>query len=312
MAEENKIKEELIEEIKILKAHIADLKNLESKYKVSEAELAKSREELEIHKWGLAKTNETIKFFYREIDQKNKELQKLDKLKTDFINTASHELRTPLTVIKEGISQILDGIHGQISPGQKKFLTICFKNIDRLRHLVDEMLDIAKIEAGKLELKKEWIDLVDLVKEVNALFRLKVENNGLELKDNFCSPKAMAYVDKNSIIRVFNNLIGNAIKFTDKGYIEILVRDNPDYVECCVIDTGKGISEEDSSRVFGKFEQFGDHQRTKEKGTGLGLNICKKIIELHHGEIWMESVLGKGSKFTFKLPKNAGQKRQIT
>jgi two-component system, sensor histidine kinase ChiS len=147
--------------------------------------------------------------------------------------------------------------------------------------------------------------LVDLAKETNALFRLKVESNGLELRDNFCSPKAMAYVDKSSIIRVFNNLIGNAIKFTDKGYIEILVMDKLDCVECCIIDTGKGISEEDSSRVFGKFEQFGDHQRTEEKGTGLGLNICKKIIELHHGEIWMESVLGKGSKFTFKLPKNA-------
>lgn len=281
---------------------------LESKCKSLEVELEKSKEELEIQVWGLAKTNETIKFLYRELDQKNKELQKLDKLKTDFINTASHELRAPLTIIKEGISQILDGIHGQITLEQKKSLTICFGGINQLNHLVGDLLDISKIEAGKLELKKEWIDLVSLAKETSVLFYPKAKSIGLELRDNFCSPAAMAYVDKDSIIRVFTNLIDNALKFTDKGYIEISVMDKPDCVECYVADTGRGISEEDSSRVFGKFEQFGGHLRAKERGTGLGLNICKKIIELQHGEIWMESVLDKGTKFTFTLPKNTGNK----
>lgn len=273
------------------------IKNLES-------ELQKTKEELEIQTWGLAKTNETIKFFYRELDQKNKELQKLDKLKTDFINIASHELRTPITIIREGISQILEGIHGQITPEQTKLLNICFGTLERLKHLVDDLLDISKIEAGKLKLNPESIDLVNLAREVGALFHSKVKGMGLELKENFSSPTVMAYVDKDSIIRVFTNLIGNALKFTEKGHIEISVRDQPDQVECCVADTGRGISEEDSSRVFGKFEQFGDHQGAKEKGTGLGLNICKKIVELHHGEIWMESVLGKGTKFIFTLPKH--------
>lgn len=281
---------------------------LESKCKSLEVELEKSKEELEIQVWGLAKTNETIKFLYRELDQKNKELQKLDKLKTDFINTASHELRAPLTIIKEGISQILDGIYGQITLEQKKSLTICFGGINQLNHLVGDLLDISKIEAGKLELKKEWINLVSLAKETSALFYPKAKSIGLELRDNFCSPEAMAYADKDSIIRVFTNLIDNALKFTDKGYIEISVMDKPDCVECYVADTGRGISEEDSSRVFGKFEQFGVHLRAKERGTGLGLNICKKIIELQHGEIWMESVLDKGTKFTFTLPKNTGNK----
>ena len=285
MAEENKIK-------------------LESKSKGVEAELLETKEELEIQKWGLAKTNETIKFLYKELDQKNKELQKLDKLKTDFINMASHELRTPLTIIKEAISQVLDGIHGQLTLEQKKVLTICFGGIERLKHLVDDLLDISKIEAGKLELKKEWVDLIILAREVSALFGPKVKSIGLELKENFCSPTAMAYIDKDNIVRVFTNLIGNALKFTGEGHIEIFVKDKPDCVECYVADTGRGISEEDSLRVFGKFEQFGDYPKAKEKGTGLGLNICKKIIELHQGEIWMESVLGKGTKFAFTLPKN--------
>jgi two-component system sensor histidine kinase ChiS len=296
LAEENKIK--------------AGFKDLEAKFKDLEAELKKSKEELELQTWGLNKTNETIKFLYRELDQKNKELQKLDKLKTDFINIASHELRTPLTIIKEAISQILDGIHGQITPGQKKGLTICFGNIERLRHLVDDLLDISKIEAGKLKLKKEWIDLVGLAREVGALFQPKAKNIGLELKENFSSPTAMAYVDKDNVIRVFTNLISNALKFTEQGHIEILVTDKPDCVECQVADTGRGVSEEDAPRVFGKFEQFGDHKKAKEKGTGLGLNICKKIVELHHGEIWMESILGKGSTFTFTFPKNFKEENQ--
>jgi signal transduction histidine kinase len=283
LAEDNKIKEELMEEARLLKAQIAQLK-----------------EELDIQSWGLAKTNETIKFLYKE----------LDKLKTDFINIASHELRTPLFIIKEGIAQILDGIHGQIAPEQKRVLGMCYAGVDRLKYMVDDLLDISKIEAGKFELKKEWIDLVSLVKEVSALFNIKVKSTGLELKGNFCSPTAMAYVDKDNIVRVFTNLISNALKFTEQGYIEISVVDKPDGVECYVADTGRGISEEDSSRVFGKFEQFGDPSGAKEKGTGLGLNICKKIVELHQGEIWMESVLGKGTKFTFTFPKNTKKENQ--
>jgi signal transduction histidine kinase len=122
----------------------------------------------------------------------------------------------------------------------------------------------------------------------------------------------MAYADKDSIIRVFTNLIGNAVKFTVKGFIEISVTDKPGYVECQVADTGRGIAEEDQPRVFGKFEQFGGHQGSREGGTGLGLNICKKIIELHHGEIRMESVLGKGTKFIFTILKNTGKEGQLT
>ncbi|MBU2102043.1 MAG: hypothetical protein KKF80_01465, partial [Candidatus Omnitrophica bacterium] len=221
MADENRTKEELIEEVKLLQARIADLADLESRYKGVEAELQKTKEELEIHIWGLAKTNETIKFLYRELDHKNKELQKLDTLKTDFINTVSHELRTPLTITKERMSQVLDGIHGQVTLKQEASLTVCLTSINRLQYLVDDMLDISKIEAGKLELKKELIDIVGLAKEVSALFYPKVTSAGLELRSNLCSIPALAYADRDNIIRVFTNLIGNAIKFTDHGYIEI-------------------------------------------------------------------------------------------
>ncbi|MFH0738791.1 MAG: HAMP domain-containing sensor histidine kinase [Candidatus Omnitrophota bacterium] len=307
MDDRDKTKEKLFEEIRLLKTRIADLQDSDDKYKSAEIELQNTKEQLKFEAWGLAKTNEAIKFLYKELDKKNKELQKLDKLKTDFINIASHELRTPLTTIREVISQFLDGILGQTTPEQKKFLSICLGGVDRLKRLVDDLLDVSQIEAGKFKFTREQVEIVSLAKGVSALFHPKAESIGLELRENFCSQAAIAYADKDSIIRVFTNLIGNALRFTNKGYIEILVMDRPTYVECCVSDTGRGISEEDLLRVFGKFEQFGSREGIREKGTGLGLSICKKIIELHKGQIWVESALNKGTKFTFTLPKYTGK-----
>jgi len=301
--DKDKTKEELIEEIKVIKARLANLQDLENKYKSAELGLKKAKEELEIEAWGHAKTNEAIKYLYKELDKKNKELQTLDKLKTDFINIASHELRTPLTIIREGISQVLDGIHGQITPEQREFLSICLEDVDRLKRVVSDILDISKIEAGRFKLIKEQVDIVSLAKVVIASFYPKVKSMGLEMRENFCKQAAIAYVDKDSIIRVFINLISNALKFTDKGYIEISVRDKPTDIECSISDTGRGISEEDIPQVFGKFEQFGNTEMAKEKGTGLGLSIAKSIIELHQGDIWVKSILNKGTKFTFTLPK---------
>jgi signal transduction histidine kinase len=307
---EDKTKEELIEEIRALKTRIADIQDLECKYKGAEVELKKAKEELEAETWGLTKTNEAIKFIYKELDKKNKELQTLDKLKTNFISTASHELRTPLTTIIESISQVLDEIHGKITAEQREFLSICLEDVDRLSRLVNDLLDISKIEAGRFKLTKQQVDIVSLAKMVSALFHPKAKSIGLELRENFCSQTAMAYVDKDSVIRVFTNLISNALKFTDKGYIEILVMDKPTCVECCISDTGRGISEEDMPRVFGEFEEFGNREGVREKGTGLGLSICKRIIELHQGEIWAESTLNKGTKFIFTLPKYTENKIQ--
>jgi len=271
----------------------------------AEGELKKARDELEAESWGLVKTNEAIKVLYRELDKKNKQLQTLDQLKTNFINTASHELRTPLTVIRESISQILDGIHGRISSRQREFLSICLEDVDRLKRIVDDLLDISKIEAGEFKLKKENTDIIELVKRVIVYFSPKAKGLNLELRVNFCSEALLVCIDRDSMIRVFYNLIGNALKFTAKGYIEISVTQSPEWVECSVIDTGKGIFEDDLLMVFGKFQQFSNAGVSAEKGTGLGLNISKSIVELHGGRIWVESTLKVGSKFTFTLPANS-------
>lgn len=274
-----------------------DLKGLE-------AELKKVKEELAIQTWGLAKTNEAIKFLYKELEKKNRELRELDNLKTEFLNAVSHELRTPLATIREVIAQTLEGLLGETSPRQKEFLAICLENVNRLRRMIDDLLDVSKLESGKYKMTREEVDIVEIARGVVTAFYPKSRSANLELRENFLKEKAIAYADRDSIIQVFTNLIGNAFKFTDKGFIEVSVKDDARQVECSVSDTGRGIAEEDLSKVFGKFQQFGSKNSRGEKGTGLGLSISKNIIELHHGKIWVESALSKGTRFTFTIPKS--------
>jgi PAS domain S-box-containing protein len=260
-------------------------------------------DELEIQAWGLQKTNEGIKGLYRELEQKSEKLNKVDQLKTEFISHVSHELRTPLTVTREAISQVIDGVCGEINKEQKQFLFISIEGIDRLSRLIENLLHISKIEAYKIIPKRELIHIVSLVKEVSSGFNSLLKHKGLEIKLNFSNDMIELYVDKDMIIQVFMNLIGNAIKFTPAGYIDISIVDKKDAIECAVSDTGIGISDQDLPKVFSKFEQFGRDFECAEKGTGLGLSISKGIIELHRGSIWLGSKLGQGTKVSFILPK---------
>lgn len=229
------------------------------------------------------------------------ERKRIDRIKNEFISNVSHELRTPLTSVREGISQILEGLLGKTTVEQKEFLSMCLNDVDRLSRIVDGLLDISRIEAGKITLKKENLDVVDLVKNVIAIFSSKIKAKGLELIEDFPNEKAVVYADKDRIIEVFTNLLGNAIKFTDRGKISITVKNKAKSVECCIADTGRGIATKDLPKVFSRFQQFGRVYGPGEKGTGLGLSIVKSIIELHKGQIHVESKLNKGTKFIFTL-----------
>lgn len=268
-----------------------------------EQTLKQVKDELEIQAWGLQKANVGIKDLYKELEIKTREVEKLNQVKSDFVSMVSHELRTPLTVTREAISQVLDGVCGEINKEQKQFLFMSIEGIDRLSRLIENLLDISKIEAHKIELKRELIDIVSLAKEVSSSFTSAFQSKGLEIKYNFPKDKIELYVDKDRITQVFMNLISNALKFTPAGYIEVSIVDKENVVECVVSDTGIGIQEEDLPKVFSKFEQFGREFESAEKGTGLGLAISKGIIELHRGKIWVESKLGQGTKISFTLPK---------
>lgn len=227
----------------------------------------------------------------------------LDQLKDDFIHNVSHELRTPLTSIRESVTQIHEGLLGKINEDQRNYLDLCIRNVDHLRKIVDGLLDISKIESGKVKLKKEKIDLSDVIRSVLDSFMPVTKKKGLELRINLPEQLMEVYIDRDRIIQVINNLVGNAIKFTDNGTIDVSVTVQKEYAECAVADTGCGISPDDLPKVFDKFQQFGNTQKSGEKGTGLGLAISKEIIRLHGGEISAVSIFDLGSTFTFTIPK---------
>lgn len=240
---------------------------------------------------------------YYAIERKRQEL-----MKNEFVSLVSHELRTPLTIMREGVSQVMEGICGAVTQEQTQVLSIILKNLDRLGRILNALLDISKLEAGKLKLEKDLVDFAILASEVVAAFSRRAKEKGVALRGNFPPHPVEIYVDHDKIVQVLTNLVNNALKFTDRGEIEVTLVDKSNTLECRVVDTGCGICAEELPKVFSKFHQFGrvDHSAV-EKGTGLGLAISKGIVELHGGRIRVESEMGRGSSFSFVLPRYTPQ-----
>jgi signal transduction histidine kinase len=228
------------------------------------------------------------------------ERERLQRLKDIFVGNASHELGAPVTVIREGLRHILQGALGEITEEQKRFLSICLEATERLGRIAEELLNISKLEPGQTVVKGTRLDLVSLAKEAVCAFTPMAKDKGLELATRFSGETILVQADKDKLIEVLTNLVGNAIKYTRKGHVEIAVVEKDGSVECTVSDTGRGIAEEDLPKVFGRFQRFGSKD---EKGTGLGLAICKDLVELHGGKIRVESRLNQGTQFTFTLPR---------
>ncbi len=233
------------------------------------------------------------------------ERHKLLALRDRFVNMVSHEIRSPLTVLREAVAQLHEGLQGPLNDSQKKSLDMALRSITRLDRTTTELLDLARMEVGKIVLKKESFDLGALAEELVQQLQPTAVKKNLKIS---CKVKGATglkvLADKDAIARVFINLLGNALKFTQSGIIEVAVQHKNQHVECSVRDTGIGIAPEDLPKVFNKFEQFGKKGVGPGSGNGLGLSICREIIALHHGEIGVTSQLGKGSRFTFTLPKN--------
>ncbi len=224
------------------------------------------------------------------------------KIKSDFTSMVSHELRTPLTAIKEGIGIVWDGSVGKINDEQKDFLGAAKRNVDRLSRLINEVLDFTKISSGKMKLCRGMHDIRDVIQEVLNVQMPLVADKGLYLRKKIAPGIPLINMDPDKILQVMNNLVNNAVKFTEKGGIEITASVEGDDVLVAVNDTGIGIDKEALESVFKEFHQVEDVKTRKVGGTGLGLSICRKILERHGGKIWAESVPGKGSSFKFILP----------
>ncbi len=226
----------------------------------------------------------------------------LNTVKDDFVNMVSHELRTPLAIIQEGTAQVLDRIHGDITPGQERSLQSAFRNIKHLGRIINDLLDVSKMENGKIELLEESFELIELFKVLIESCKPQAEIKGLELREVFEVPSLMIHADRDRVTQVFINLLNNAIQYTEKGWIEIRVFVVHDSVNCSIRDTGIGITEDHMKKLFRKFDQFGRRSYDHHRGTGLGLSIVKNIVELHGGTVQAESRLGEGSCFTVSFP----------
>lgn len=305
MVARGKTREQFIEEIKVLNTRIAQLKESRASVKKLKAELKKVKDALKTQTWGLKKTNENIKLLYKELETKNRELQRLDDLKSDFVATVSHELRTPLTIIQEGVALISDRILGDVNEKQVSILSQVLENIARLTRIIDGLLDISKLEAGEMELKRSSVDIAKFINKIIEDFQSKAKEKKIVLETSLSKKVSRIYADSDKLIQILTNLVSNSLKFTPaNGKITVRADDDADgSVMISVSDTGVGMSGGDVSKLFNKFQQFDRVHGPGEKGTGLGLSISKKIVELHGGRIWAESKIKKGSTFCFTIPK---------
>ncbi len=241
----------------------------------------------------------------RDISKKReteKRLQESLRLKTDFVSLVSHELRTPLTAIKEGVALVADGTTGPLNDDQKEFLDIAKRNVDRLARLINDILDLQKLEGGKIFLNFTLNDMNEVVKEVSNTMEKMIKDKSLTIELELAEGLPKVMFDRDKIIQVTMNIISNAIKFTEKGKVTITTSRDENVVSVSVRDTGPGIRKEDIPKLFGRFEQLEKGTERKSGGTGLGLAISKEIIEIHGGKIWVESVFGEGATFFFNLP----------
>lgn len=252
--------------------------------------------------------------------------KEVDRMKTDFISTVSHELRTPLTsvlgfakIIKKKLEETILPYVNTEDKKVRRAVNQVSENIEiivsegvRLTSLINDVLDIAKMEAGKTDWRMEPMSVVDVVERgIAATSALFIQKN-LELIRDFQGGVPKNLGDQDRLIQVAINLLSNSIKFTDQGSITCRITHTQEEITVSIIDTGMGISEADQPKVFEKFKQVGDTLTDKPKGTGLGLPICKEIIEQHGGRIWVEGQIGVGSIFSFTLPVIEHNKTEIT
>jgi signal transduction histidine kinase len=247
---------------------------------------------------------------FREIEVKGRELEIASKHKSEFLANMSHELRTPLNAILGYTELILDKIYGDVPEKIQEVLERLEKNGRHLLSLINDVLDISKIEAGQLTLSLNDYSMEEVVHTVFTSVEALAAEKNLELKVTVSPDLAPGKGDEQRIAQVLLNLVGNAIKFTEEGQVKVEATASNDMFLVSVSDTGPGLSDADQKKIFEEFHQADSSSTRKKGGTGLGLSIAKRIVEMHGGRIWVESSLGKGSTFRFILPVRAESQKE--
>ncbi|MEW6008208.1 MAG: two-component system histidine kinase PnpS [Candidatus Omnitrophota bacterium] len=230
------------------------------------------------------------------------ELRRLERIRQDFVANVSHELRTPLTSIKGYAETLLEGAI-QDKDNAKDFIEIIYRDSDRLAKLIDDLLDLSKIESGKLKMVFLPVDILEVIKRTMKVLEAQAKRKSISISLNVTASLPKVLADETRISQVVLNLLDNAIKYTpDGGKVSITVSKKDRFVQVEIEDTGIGIPEKDLPRIFERFYRV-DKARSRELGgTGLGLSIVKHIVQAHEGQVWVKSEFGQGSTFSFTIP----------
>jgi signal transduction histidine kinase len=244
-----------------------------------------------------------------QLETANERLKELDRLKSDFVSNVSHELRTPLTAIKGAVDLLLREVPGPLNESQTHHLSRVRSNTQHLAGLINDLLDLSKIEEGKIELDAGRVSLGGLVQEVMETVKPMAAEKPVLLEADAPMASVLVWADRDKVTQVLMNLIGNAIKFTPSdGTITVSsANDREGWIRISIRDAGPGIPASEQEKIFEKFYQITQDGGLKPKGTGLGLAISKALVELHGGKIWVESEVGRGSTFSFTLPLSGSQ-----
>ncbi|WP_447977920.1 ATP-binding protein [Candidatus Nitrospira bockiana] len=238
----------------------------------------------------------------RELQAANEQLQELDRLKSAFVSIVSHELRTPMTSIKGYVENMLDGLTGALTDRQAYYLGRVKFNVERLTRMINDLLDLSRIEAGRVELSLTRIPVADLVVDISESLHPVAQAKAVILETRHSGPPVVMLGDRDKLHQILTNLIQNAVKFTPQGgEITLETRAENGFVLFCVADTGCGIPLHEQPKIFERFYR-GEHVLVEQRGAGLGLAITKSLVELQGGKIWVESTPGQGSKFFFTIP----------
>lgn len=274
--------------------------------------LQKAHDELEIkveeRTRELSEANELLEKEIIEREKIEEEMREAMGIKSQFVSMVSHELRTPLTALKEGIRLVVQEKAGKINDEQKELLNLANRNVDRLARLINDVLDLRKLESGKMDLNFQENDINEIVKDIHDIMAPVVKSAGVNFLLELESYLPKVKCDRDKIAQVITNLVNNAIKFTEEGDIIIGTSRKENMIQVSVSDSGCGIKKEDLPKVFREFEQLGPSRDRKTGGTGLGLAISKAIIEQHKGKIFLESEYAKGTTFYFVIP--VGEQRE--
>ena len=241
-----------------------------------------------------------------ELEMSLRELRNLDVAKSQFLANVSHELRTPLTAIVTYGEVLRDGLLGEVNPRQQEAIQSVIGSSRQLLGMIEEILTYARTSARAIELRPTAFDLAEVISDVHQMSASLMRKKRLHFQMALSAEHANVMADRDKVLHVLGNLVGNAIEFTPPdGQIRVETRRSradPSWIEVIVSDTGIGIDPQDHEMIFREFAQVDSSRARRHHGTGLGLAIARNFIQLHGGEIWVESELGKGSRFFFTLP----------